>query len=647
MKSRNDFLKLFSGKYIFFLILLFASSLQARSQKFPASAIADSLKENANVVVRLDETTWDIQSASHATVTQHFVYTILNEKGDGYAVISTHYNSKSISINSISAYLYDANGKEINHFKKKDMTDLPNEDGSSFVNDERYKSGSFNYSHYPYTVEFEVEMVFNGFMHISDWVPQQNFMLSVETSRFTIQRPADYPFKYRMLNSSLQPVIVQKGNKQIYTWQLQNLTAYEEMTLSADYVWSTPHLLISPGEINIGGYTGSLTSWNEFGKFYGSMQKGRDILPDETKQKVKDLVNGLTDPASKIAVLYNYLQQNTHYVNVQLGIGGWQASDATYVANKKYGDCKALSNFMVSLLREACIKGYSVLVEGGKEDMDFVPDFTYDPFNHAICCVPLGKDTIWLECTDQFLPPGYLSWFTANRYALLITDDGGVLVHTPAYLLSDNIRKRNISAKLDNDGNMTLESKTMYRALCQDRIEGIIHHKAREEQLKILKSIFYLPSYEVISFNYREDYSKRLPVIDESLQLSVNNYAQVTGKRIFINPNILSRSGTKYAEDKNRRLDIQLIQEYSYTDTVQITIPTGYEVESQMKNQEIKSPFGSYSNKTQVMSDKIIYYRKVEQYSGRYPATRYEEYVGFYNTMYDADHEDIVLVRKN
>src|SRR5450432_1893930 len=252
MKSRNDFLKLFSGKYIFFLILLFASSLQARSQKFPASAIADSLKENANVVVRLDETTWDIQSASHATVTQHFVYTILNEKGDGYAVISTHYNSKSISINSISAYLYDANGKEINHFKKKDMTDLPNEDGSSFVNDERYKSGSFNYSHYPYTVEFEVEMVFNGFMHISDWVPQQNFMLSVETSRFTIQRPADYPFKYRMLNSSLQPVIVQKGNKQIYTWQLQNLTAYEEMTLSADYVWSTPHLLISPGEINIG-----------------------------------------------------------------------------------------------------------------------------------------------------------------------------------------------------------------------------------------------------------------------------------------------------------------------------------------------------------------------------------------------------------
>ena len=73
----------------------------------------------------------------------------------------------------------------------------------------------------------------------------------------------------------------------------------------------------------------------------------------------------ITDPQTKVAVLYNYLQQNTHYVGIQLGIGGWQTYDAAYVATKKYGDCKALSNFMISLLKEAGIKGHAVVIKGG------------------------------------------------------------------------------------------------------------------------------------------------------------------------------------------------------------------------------------------------------------------------------------------
>ena len=86
------------------------------------------------------------------------------------------------------------------------------------------------------------------------------------------------------------------------------------------------------------------------------MQKGRDILPEETKLKVQELTKGMTDPVAIIGVLYNYLQQNTNYVGIQLGIGGWQTYDETYVTTKKYGDCKALSNFMISLLKKKELK---------------------------------------------------------------------------------------------------------------------------------------------------------------------------------------------------------------------------------------------------------------------------------------------------
>src|SRR5580700_3432602 len=85
------------------ILLLCLVAALARSQKYPASAIPDALKENANVVVRLEETEWEIKSAGEATSRRHIVYTILNERGDHYATYYGYYNKKSYLINSINA----------------------------------------------------------------------------------------------------------------------------------------------------------------------------------------------------------------------------------------------------------------------------------------------------------------------------------------------------------------------------------------------------------------------------------------------------------------------------------------------------------------------------------------------------------------
>jgi hypothetical protein len=639
-------LNVLNVKQLIVILILCIQTTLAMSQKFPASAIPDSLKENADVVIRLEELSYEINSIGHTISHERHVYTILNEKGESYSTYKTGYNNKSITINNVNGYLYDAAGKEQKHFKKKDMEDLPAYDGSSFVNDERVKEASLLFNAYPYTVDFEEEDDITELIQINDWYPQSKYRQSVENSTYSITAPKHYDLRYRMLNSSIKPIIEEQGEKIKIVWGIHNLIAYDESPKS-NILNCTPHLLIGLGNVEMGAYAGNMSTWNNYAQFYGSLQKGRDILPEETKQKVHALTDGLTDPQSKVAVLYNYLQQNSHYVGIQLGIGGWQTYDAVYVATKKYGDCKALSNFMISLLKEAGIKGYAVVIKGGEEPVDFVADFTHDPFNHVIGCVPLGKDTIWLECTDQFLPPGYLGDFTSNRYGLLIDDNGGKLVHTPAYLLSDNIQVRKISAVLDMDGNLNLDSKTYYKAYCQDEIESIIHHRSKDEQLKILKSRYSLPTYDVLSFSYTEDYSKRLPVINESVQISVKDYAQVSGKRIFINPNILSRSRTKLMDDKDRRLDVELKEEFKYVDSVQISIPPGYEMESKSTDLILKRKYGSYMNKMVLTGDKIIYYRQFEQYSGRFPANEYGDVVKFYNDIYDDDHSKIVLVKKN
>ncbi|NJM26365.1 MAG: hypothetical protein HC859_13660, partial [Bacteroidia bacterium] len=105
-------------------------------------------------------------------------------------------------------------------------------------------------------------------------------------------------------------------------------------------------------------------------------------------------------------------------MSIQLGIGGWQPFEASVVDKNGYGDCKALSNYAVAMLKEAGIKGYYCLVQAGEEPAKLDPMFAENHFNHIIVAVPLKQDTVWLECTSQTNPYGYLGEFTGDRQAL-------------------------------------------------------------------------------------------------------------------------------------------------------------------------------------------------------------------------------------
>ena len=192
------------------------------------------------------------------------------------------------------------------------------------------------------------------------------------------------------------------------------------------------------------------------------------------------------------------------------------------------------------------------------------------------------------------------------------------LVHTPAYLLSDNVQVRKISARwgpVDQEGSLNVDCSTSYKALCQDEIESIIHGMSKTDQLVRLKSEFNLPTYDVLSFDYKEDHSKRLPVIYENIRLNVNNYAQITGKRIFINPDILTKANEKMSEEKNRRFGIELKNEYKHIDSIQISIPPGYVMESRPTDLELSGLFGKYSSRISISAaeDHVLPHQRTVQ----------------------------------
>lgn len=198
------------------------------------------------------------------------------------------------------------------------------------------------------------------------------------------------------------------------------------------------------------------------------------------------------------------MQENTRYISISLGIGGWQPFDAKYVSSKKYGDCKALSNYMYALLKEAGIRSVYTVTGRGFDLNYFLPDLPCSQFNHVILFVPNGNDTTWLECTSQSLPAGYVGVDNCNRQALAVDENGGVLVNTPSYRMNENLQQRIIVATLEADATLNIKSSTTYGGIQQDRYHDLINSLSKDKLKEVLHEDLDFATYDIISFDYKE-----------------------------------------------------------------------------------------------------------------------------------------------
>ncbi|MBS1528618.1 MAG: hypothetical protein JST19_23430, partial [Bacteroidetes bacterium] len=69
-------------------------SQDIRKELYSASGIPDSLKEDANSVIRYSSDEFTVKGLGKVTIKHHSLVTILNEKGDKAAIIVFNYNRK-------------------------------------------------------------------------------------------------------------------------------------------------------------------------------------------------------------------------------------------------------------------------------------------------------------------------------------------------------------------------------------------------------------------------------------------------------------------------------------------------------------------------------------------------------------------------
>lgn len=618
--------------------------LATRAQDYRVSRIPDSLTRNADAVGRFEELRVVIKGIDKAVVRHKYAVTILNEKGDHFATYENSYTNL-VSLGDISGRLFDADGKVLQTVRRKDISDRSASDDETLLTDERTKRYTFYHRIYPYTIEFEDEREYNGIFYLPAWLPLRSENFAAEQSRLIVETPPDYRLRYRACNFPAEPAVVTAKTK-TYTWELRNGMPVKWESFFPAWEEVFPAVFIAPSEFSIAGYKGDMSTWAGLGSFVKALNAKRDELPAAVKTDVHKLVDGESEWSAKVKKLYRYMQQNTRYISIQLGIGGWQPFPASDVSTKKYGDCKALSNYMVSLLKEAGITAHYVLVKSGEGENGLDEKFPSPAyFNHAICCVPNGKDTLWLECTSQTQSAGFMGSSTGDRTALLIGENGGQVVRTPVYPSSQNNQFRRVKAAVDDRGNLVAEVFTRATGIQQEEMHGLMYQASKEQREKYLNNVFSLPTYVVEQSDYKES-PGIIPSIDEYLRVKANNYATISGKRLFILPNIFNRSGTKLTDDGDRRYPISFSYAFRDIDTIQITIPEGYVPEALPRDTKLETKFGKFIMSYSIKGSTIEVIREQVRERQQFPPSAYADLVKYFDAVYKADHSRLVFVKK-
>ncbi len=624
------------------LVLLLGSCLMLNAQnKYDIALIKPALLENANAVIRFDDTNFEVKSAGKATEKTRYAVTILNQRGDDFSNFYSVYDQFS-SISQLKAVVYNSKGEKIKEYSKNDFKDQSLISDFSIYEDNRYKSIKIYETSYPFTVEFYAVKDYNGILVYPQWSTLSSFNVSSEQSSYTISIPENLSLRYS--ESPLAKVQHQTASgRKTYSWQAADMKAFMSEPLSAGIKKLVPWVSIAPNEFDFDNSTGNFSTWASLGDWVNQLNKDGDVLNDAAAQKVKALTAGITDRRKKISVLYDYLQNSTRYVSVQLGIGGFKPIAAEKVSSVNYGDCKALSNYMKALLKQAGIYSELVLIRN-QDGMNGSLSETFSSIgqaNHMILCVPDARDTVWLECTSQRMPMGYLGGSNGNRKVLLITKDGGKIARTPFYTVNDNMQSRKCEVTVNASGSSVAKIKTEYEHEQFENVFGQLFLEPKDQKENLYTALD-IANPEIVNFSYSQP-DKSKPKIVEKVNLKINDLVTSGGDRLFLMLNMMNKRSFVPEIIENRQTDFALQMNYTDIDQIRYTLPADYKVEFLPKDIQISSDFGEYSVKTSISGNTLTYIRTQKMYSKQYPPNRFKELVDFYKSIYKADKQKAVL----
>jgi hypothetical protein len=601
----------------------------AAQQKLPV------FSGNPKAVVLLDESTYTVGADGRATEHVRCVVKILRPQGRkyGYPVVWYDKDSKVLSMH---VWSMDPAGHEYS-LKDSEIMDVgaPGE-GGELYSDARAKVADPPGRDPGGIVAYEYERRERPYLAEANW-EFQNELPRINQS-FTLVLPEGYTYTTTWAHHSK----VEGANLENhhYRWEMNNEAAID-----------LEQVKMSPGEGSLAArmtvhYAGPGLAepqdgtWQGIGEWYGGLERDRLASAPDIAAKAAELTAGKTDFYDKAEAIGDFVQQKIRYVEISMGVGGYQPHAAEDIFRGRYGDCKDKATLLSAMLSSVGIHSALLMVDTERGVID--PDSPSIVGNHMIGAIELpkgyesaklhsvvtaknGKRYLIFDPTWHMTPFGQLEDNLQGGYGVLMEGNESQIIELPLMDPKLNSIRRKASFELSADGSLKGSvTDKRYGDLAEHRRKVFSSEDGEKQQEYMDRTIshdFAAASLTALKVENVDALNKDLTT---TFDLQASHFASATGPLLMVRPRVLG----SYALDvdhKTRDVAIDLEETMQGTDEYDIELPEGYVVDELPDPVKADFGFASYVSSTEVHGRTLHYSRTYTVKQVTVPAAKYAD----------------------
>jgi hypothetical protein len=325
--------------------------------------------------------------------------------------------------------------------------------------------------------------------------------------------------------------------------------------------------------------------WTALGKDRYKDYSQQVKVNGELKQLAAQITAGATTDDEKLAKLLNYCRteikdiQGDEITTAELDKAKANHNSADTI-HRKEGSRQDIQFAFLALAEAA---GY----DARRADLSDRSTFLFGPamqsayfLNSYDIAVNVGGQWKFFDVTNPALPPGQLRWQEQGVYALVTDPKDPEMVRTPLLTAQQSSKSRRATFTLSEEGALGGDVHEILSGNQASAWRETNRHKndtQREEALREeLKNRFADFEITNLKFIANPDPSKAIGI---NYHLLVRNYAQRTGKRLFVQPNYFAAGFGNRFPETTRHNSIYFEYPWMEVDAVDLNLPAGFELD--------------------------------------------------------------------
>ncbi|HTA29528.1 MAG TPA: DUF3857 domain-containing protein, partial [Candidatus Cybelea sp.] len=231
----------------------------------------------------------------------------------------------------------------------------------------------------------------------------------------------------------------------------------------------------------------TMPDWQTVSKWYWNLSKSHlEATTPAMKQTVDELTAGASSEMDRIKSVFYFVSKKVRYMGLtpEQDRPGFEPHDVETTFDKKYGVCRDKAALLVSMLREAGLEAYPVLISVGVKRDAESPD---PDFNHAIVSVQLKKgDYLLMDPTDENTR-ALLPTSDCDQSFLVCRPEGEALKISPVQPPEDHMMRVVTTGTLTASGALEAKSDLYFDGVNDDAYRNAFAHMKPDDERRFFE----------------------------------------------------------------------------------------------------------------------------------------------------------------